>query len=1108
MLLLHRRIGLACALLILPCVAPAQTPNFQKFAHWGGENVVTVSGRYVYVSEGPNLNIVDIMDPAKPVAVNRLLLPGTIRDIATTGTLAYIAAGQTGGIQIVNIADPPRARIVGSYACKGEALRIELRGRRICALFDRPAENIAQIRMLDTSDPLHPKPYGYFNTGEAPLIDFGGERVHLFESSRALTLDVSQPGPFNVAEAALAIAPRGLARYGNIIYADDSGVLKAIDVSSPDTPRTLAVGPIDLAGKPFRVSGKTLYVGDNTAGYGAWIKAYDLTDPAKPAFQGEFKAADPNATAGMHSVFEVDDNRVIWIKSSGTMRIVDFSNRAAPVELGKMELFKTGRMIHLASDVALFQIGNAVKAYDVSDIGHPLLLGECSTPATLSHTAVAGNTLYGVEDGTDILAIVDFSDPARPGLKREFTFNTDHVETIREISVDANRLYVANGRNGFAIYDITTPDSPAWLGSFSASNPAGIACLAVKGDIACLGVNYEADYRYEIVFVNVQNASAPKLIRRFGYSAFAGALRIHGAKCYVIANTADAARVRVFDISDRANPRYLSMFDAQQAVADLRADGQKVYLALQRDIQVFTLVNPSHPRRIDTIESGQSQSIASCNLLNGRLYIESGAGVEIIKHSGPLPSNACEIRNMSLVGTLPLYVSQLARSGNFIYAAGESMLHVIDISRPASPAVRGGIDVPINTSDIAATGNRVYTLESDWFADGENRRYAVTYVDVIEASNPDRLARLKRHEISGEYTKISVSGDHALIYSDDAMNVLDVSDPARITEVWSVDDLRRQHRSIQGAALNWPMLYCSDDTIPGLRGLDFSTPAAPQARSFFYTDPRDVVHFAIRNNLACFVDSGGRFSVADTTRPEDIRLLGRIPLTGGSAEIDMSNSTAAISCANAVYLVDISRPDAPKPIGIYSAPGGDPNAGTGEIVLANGYIYTCSSGILRILKYDPTVLNLTISSPSLPGYKLDRISIGQTVYNDREYLFKQSIPPHLNHHVYIRTSNGDKNTIAGELFNFSVNCRAWIYVAFDARFERPPAWLAKWQKTSDTLMVADPVPNRILYRKRFSAGKISLGGNIDAGMPTTNSMYSVIIVPDPENSVADWMLYQ
>jgi WD40 repeat protein len=146
------------------------------------------------------------------------------------------------------------------------------------------------------------------------------------------------------------------------------------------------------------------------------------------------------------------------------------------------------------------------------------------------------------------------------------------------------------------------------------------------------------------------------------------------------------------------------------------------------------------------------------------------------------------------------------------------------------------------------------------------------------------------------------------------------------------------------------------------------------------------------------------------------------------------------------------------------------------------------------------------------GYVTALLTAEQKIYGDRNYEFRNPIPRYLENQVYIRTLNNDKALTNWGVVKFSVDRPVTVYIAHDARFVSPPAWLSWWTKVDDWLMTdEDDSPERVLYRRDFNAGPIQLGPNRDANMPDWMSMYSVIIVPrppDPTAAEAPWNRFQ
>jgi len=153
-----------------------------------------------------------------------------------------------------------------------------------------------------------------------------------------------------------------------------------------------------------------------------------------------------------------------------------------------------------------------------------------------------------------------------------------------------------------------------------------------------------------------------------------------------------------------------------------------------------------------------------------------------------------------------------------------------------------------------------------------------------------------------------------------------------------------------------------------------------------------------------------------------------------------------------------------------------------------------------------------VSGIGRSGYRTGILLPGEFVYADRDYQILESIPSVVSGNRYILTLNADKNSSGTDFLRFMINRPATIFVAHDIRFLHPPAWLGSWKRWGEALSTDDiGESKRRLFSKDVPAGQVTLGGNIDAGMDTDLSMYTVIVCPlltEPAGSDRHWTLYE
>ena len=114
------------------------------------------------------------------------------------------------------------------------------------------------------------------------------------------------------------------------------------------------------------------------------------------------------------------------------------------------------------------------------------------------------------------------------------------------------------------------------------------------------------------------------------------------------------------------------------------------------------------------------------------------------------------------------------------------------------------------------------------------------------------------------------------------------------------------------------------------------------------------------------------------------------------------------------------------------------------------------------------------------------LGVGKSVHVDTTEPFT-AVPGKYKGLKYLQTRNADRFLGTANAIAFETNKPVAVLVAYDARgTTNPPAWLASWTATSDTL--TSTAATYAVHRKEFAGGTISLGGN-ELGFNT----YSVVV---------------
>lgn len=181
-----------------------------------------------------------------------------------------------------------------------------------------------------------------------------------------------------------------------------------------------------------------------------------------------------------------------------------------------------------------------------------------------------------------------------------------------------------------------------------------------------------------------------------------------------------------------------------------------------------------------------------------------------------------------------------------------------------------------------------------------------------------------------------------------------------------------------------------------------------------------------------------------------------------------------------------------------NASGLSPGTYTGTITatgVSGGTTYTSATFCVKLTVQSSSFAITNIKATSGRTYILSKLGVDTTVYTDRTYQVT-GVPTDLKGAPFIKTPNADKYNTSSALLSFNINQAATVYVTYDPRATALPQWLSGWQKSAETVGINDPnIDHMNLYYKEYSAGTITLGGNLQSPAAGALDNYFVIIVP-------------
>jgi hypothetical protein len=189
-----------------------------------------------------------------------------------------------------------------------------------------------------------------------------------------------------------------------------------------------------------------------------------------------------------------DDYAYVAMGASGGVRVVDVHDPSSPREVGFYDLPGNARGITLVDHYLLLADGErGMRILDVSNPEAPELISTFSTSGDTQDISTAGRFAY-LAKGDEGISIVDISDPAHPvGVKNINLPGSAKALTALQVSTtlppatdgqdsiekQSTYLYVADGKRGLQVIDVTLSTTPVVMGGMD--TPGEALDIAIDG---------------------------------------------------------------------------------------------------------------------------------------------------------------------------------------------------------------------------------------------------------------------------------------------------------------------------------------------------------------------------------------------------------------------------------------------------------------------------------------------------------------------------------------------------------------------------------------------------------------------------------------------------
>ena len=291
-------------------------------------------------------------------------------------------------------------------------------------------------------------------------------------------------------------------------------------------------------------------------------------------------------------------------------------------------------------------------------------------------------------------------------------------DNVLNVVVSGNYAYIATGRTGLRVVNISDPANPYETGFY---DTPGHACgVAVSGNFAYVTDGYEGGLR----IIDISNPANPYETGYYEMPGFVNGVVVSGDFAFI----AHGDGLRVIDISNPANPYETGFCDTPGSINGVTVTGGFAYvLDSVVGLRVIDISDPANPSETGIYET---TSLSAYAISESFAYLtESWA-------------DSCTIQ---------------------VHAA----LRIINISNPANPYETGYYEMPGFVNGVTVTGGFAYVLDS------------VVGLRVIDISDPANPYETGYYNTRWSAKNVDVSSSFAYVADEErGLRVIDVSDPA------------------------------------------------------------------------------------------------------------------------------------------------------------------------------------------------------------------------------------------------------------------------------------------------------------------------------------------
>ncbi|MEZ4600442.1 MAG: hypothetical protein R2940_11705 [Syntrophotaleaceae bacterium] len=629
---------------------------------WGHLNQVVVREDRVFLANGKRgLQVVDVADPQKPRIIGSVDTPGFAWGVRVHGDHAFVADGPT-GLVVISIADPARLRILSTTATRGDAYAVDfLNG------FVLVADQYG-IAAVSVDHPQHPESMFLLDLpqGKRRHLRVKGKRIYLTNGKNGVAIiDFDRVSGLRLVDTLKTRGPaERVTISGNTLLVGCGK--QGVDLFALKDTKVEFVEGIDTPGfaRGIAVVGNRIFVAVNTFG----LQVLE-TEPGGVPIRKKIIETP-------HLAWDVvSGNGLLYVaQSRGGLQIIDPA-RAREASLPTLETGGSAlELVSSANRLYLADGHEGVRFIDIDSDGRMTAGSTIDTPGYVRRLKLFNERLYLADRRGGLVIVGDLQ-------------GKGHVENIvplpgkvaaESITVSPRLACVGVKNDGLFVIDIADPGRPQIVGSlFGLGNVRDVSLVGDQLYVA-------ADER-GLLQVSLKNPARPLLLGEVEIPShlrvFSTAVALSQSEdLLLLANS--RAGCQIFDVSHPHRPNLLSTVSAMGNIAWAKVVERLAFIYdNDRGLLVVDLTEPEKPYELGTLGVTSARSVDVVG--NQACVTFTGGGVKCM----PLPMEMT-LAAISDSGSIYLRIPPLPVSGNYLLSVSRDGQYAI-MDEPMSFRVAG-----------------------------------------------------------------------------------------------------------------------------------------------------------------------------------------------------------------------------------------------------------------------------------------------------------------------------------------------------------------------------------------------------------------------------------